>query len=63
MNLLLGEWQTSLPTGRAQRWSQGTAAMGLLLWLLPDTGVVGKQRVTFRVNAARIGWLGHGYHG
>lgn len=63
MNLLLGEWQTSLPTGKGQPWSQGTAALGLLLWLLPASDVVGKQGVTFRVNAAPIGPPGLRYCG
>lgn len=48
MNLLLGEWQTSLPAGKAQPSSRGTAALGLLLWLLPASEVVGKQGVTSR---------------
>lgn len=63
MNLLLGEWQTSLPAGKAQPWSQGTAALGLLLWLLPASDVVGKQQVTFRVNVALIGPLSPRYCG
>lgn len=63
MNLLLGEWQTSLPAGKAQPWSQGTEALGLLLWLLPASDVVGKQRVTFRVNVALIGPLSPSYCG